>query len=239
MDRLGIIGGLGPMATAFFLEKLIAMTEAAKDQEHVNAIVYHEPAVPDRTSFILDPQAADPGPFLIEAAKRLEQAGVSAIAIPCVTAHFFRDRIGEAVSIPVLNGVAQTADVLEARKIRRVGIMATDGTVASGLFQTEFDSLGITALFPDAPMQKKVMSLIYDFVKAGKEPDLRLYAEVAEALEADGAEVVLLGCTELSVIGARHALPGKWLDVLDVLAMHCVDRFARLKEGVAENLVRG
>ena len=82
MDRLGIIGGLGPMATAFFLEKMIAMTDASTDQEHVNAIVYHEPATPDRTAFILDRNAPDPGPFLIETAKRLEKDGVSAIAIP-------------------------------------------------------------------------------------------------------------------------------------------------------------
>ena len=238
MDRLGIIGGLGPMATAFFLEKMIAMTDASTDQEHVNAIVYHEPATPDRTAFILDRNAPDPGPFLIETAKRLEKDGVSAIAIPCVTAHYFRDRIGEAVKIPVFNGVAQTAAFLEERKVSRVGIMATDGTVASGLFQTEFDPSGISCIFPDALMQKKVMALIYDYVKAGREEDLSLYREVSEALYADGAEVVLLGCTELSVIGARHALPGRYVDVLDVLAMHCVDRFARLKKGVSAALLQ-
>ncbi|MBR5969398.1 MAG: amino acid racemase [Lachnospiraceae bacterium] len=239
MEKLGIIGGLGPMATAFFLEKIVGMTEAARDQEHVNAVVYHAPAVPDRTSFILNPQAADPLPALVEAAKCLEQAGVSAIAIPCVTAHYFRESIGEAVSIPVMNAVAFSTEVLKARQICRVGIMATDGTLASGLFQKELESHGMTAVFPDAAMQKNVMSLIYDYVKAGKEPELRLYEEVSDALQAEGAEAVLLACTELSVIAARNTLPGRWLDVLDVLAMHCVERFARLKEGIADSLLHG
>ena len=217
------------MATAFFLEKIIDMTDAQCDQDHIDMIIYHIPSIPDRTAYILDRSMPDPGKTMIDAARQLEQDGVDAIAIPCVTAHYFRDRIDVAVRIPVLNGVSQTAEYLREHGKTRVGIMATDGTVESGLFTEAFEGAGISCIYPDGSDQKRVMGLIYDNVKAGKDADLDIFYDISGKLTDRGAQVVLLGCTELSVVAAKQDIHGPFLDVLDVLACSCVSRFGKVK----------
>ncbi len=227
---LGIIGGLGPLATAYFMMKIIRMTDAATDQEHIRMIVYNYPDIPDRTKYILDKTARDPLPFMRDIALRLQNDGVCSIAIPCVTAQFYHDRLQESIGIPVFNGVREMADYLKENDIKSVGIMGTDGTVQSDLFGKSLDEYGIDYLYPSKEGQKKVMSIIYDSVKAGKKPDDRQLMEVAQELRKKGAQRIILGCTELSVIKEQFELPDYFLDVLDVMARSCVKSFSLLRK---------
>ena len=219
---LGVIGGLGPMATACFLELLTSMTEASCDQEHIETIIYSKPSIPDRTAFILGESPDDPVPEIIEIARKLENEKVSAIAVPCVTASYFRDRISSEIKTPMYHGVDRTVSVMKDLGITNVGIMATSGTVRTGILSDALGKERISATVPDDIFQAKVMSLIYDYVKKGISAPLPLLYEVYDHLKKMGAECVLFGCTELSVINMRSDLEGDFFDILQMLAEESV-----------------
>ena len=224
------------MASVSFMKRIIDMTVADCDQEHIHMVVEHCPSIPDRTAYILDHTKADPAPAIIEACRILEGAGVDEIAIPCVTAHFFRDRIARDVNIPVLDGVLLCADYLREKGIKRVGIMATDGTVRSGIFTDVLADHGIESVLPAQKEQRYVMDLIYNDVKSGRPVEQDKFGAVAVGLREEGAEVILLGCTELSVIADKWLPDGRFLDVLSVLARACVTDFGKLKDEYRELL---
>lgn len=236
MEKLGIIGGLGPMATVSFMKRIIDMTDATCDQEHIHMVVEHCPTIPDRTAYILDHNKPDPAPAILEACRILEGAGVDEIAIPCVTAHFFRDKIAKITSIPVLDGVALCADYLKEKGVHNVGIMATDGTIASGIFHNVLSEHGITSVTPTPKAQRYVMDLIYNDVKGGRPIEQDKFGAVAVELRENGAEVIILGCTELSVIADKWLPDGRFLDVLSVLSRACVMDFGKLKDAYKELL---
>ena len=236
MDRLGIIGGLGPMATVSFMKRIIDMTDAACDQEHIHIVVEHCPSIPDRTAYILDHSKQNPSPAIISACRTLENAGVDEIAIPCVTAHFFREEIARNIGIPVMDGVLLTADYLKSKGVSKVGIMATDGTIRSGIFENALKSHGIASVLPSDRTQRYVMDLIYNDVKSGRPIEQDKFGAVAVELREEGAEVILLGCTELSVIADEWLPDGRFLDVLSVLSRACVMDFGKLKDEYKELL---
>lgn len=238
MKRLGIIGGLGPMATAYFLQLIIEMTDAKTDQDHIETIIYNFPKTPDRTKYILGLSELNPAPEMIRIGKLLSEQQVDVLAIPCVTAHYFHVQMEEEIGLPVLHGIRKTAEYLKERNISCVGVMATDGTIQSKLFQTELEAQGIKVVVPDKENQKKVMQLIYDDVKAGKRADMDKFREVTSYLTGQGAEVVILGCTELSVIKRDEKLKKGYLDVLEVLARSCVLSCGTLKEEYIELIER-
>lgn len=228
-ETLGIIGGLGPLATACFMEKIISMTAAKRDQDHIRMLIYNWPDIPDRTGHILNPDEPDPLPAMRELAIKLQESGVKAIAIPCVTAQFYHERLQEGLSVHVMNGVRETAQYLSETGCKKAGILATNGTVRSNLFGDVFKEYGIDYCYPSPENQEKVMSIIYDQVKAGNEPDSKGLTIIAKTLLELGAERVILGCTELSVIKNRVSFPPYFLDVLDVMARHCVKKFSVLR----------
>ncbi len=227
---LGIIGGLGPLATSYFMKKIVLMTDASTDQEHIRMIIYNCPDIPDRTRYILDKTAQDPLPYMKDVALRLQSDGACKIAIPCVTAQFYHDRLQEGLDIPVQNGVKEAADYLRESGCKSVGILATDGTVESNLFGLELEKYGISYIYPSAEDQKIIMSIIYDCVKAGKKPDDSVLMQISKNLRKQGAERVILGCTELSVIKEWFDLPPCFLDMLDVMARSCVKSFSKLRK---------
>ena len=227
---LGIIGGVGPLATSYFMKKIINMTDAKTDQEHIRMIIYNFPDIPDRTKYILDKNEQDPLPYLKDLAQRLKNDGACSIAIPCVTAQYFHERLQETIDIPVFNGVQETADYLKEKDIGCVGILGTDGTVKSDLFGDALRNYGIRYFYPSLEDQKKVMSIIYDSVKAGKMLDDKELIKVAKSLIDMGAERIILGCTELSVIKEQFELPDYFIDVLDVMARSCVSSFSLLRK---------
>lgn len=222
MALLGVIGGLGPMATAYFMELITAMTDAARDQDHLRMIVYSAPDIPDRTEYILGKSKDDPLPGIVEAGRALRTMGAGLLAIPCITAHYFHNEIEAQVGVKTLHAINESAELLCAAGVHCVGLMATDGTLKSGLFQKALAQKGIRLLMPSEEGQRRVMSLIYDDVKQGRAPNMTAFGQVRDELRAQGAQVVLLGCTELSVIKRDHDLGEGILDVMEVLASAAV-----------------
>lgn len=223
MKKLGILGGLGPMATAYFFQLIIQMTEAETDQEHIESIIYNCPSIPDRTQYILGKSTCSPLPSMIETIQKLAGQGVDICAIPCITAHYFHKELTDSVSIPVIHGIEKTASYLKQRHIKKAGIMATDGTVQTMLFSQEFEKKGIDCIYPSALCQSYIMELIYKNIKAGLPIEINKFHMVSKELYALGAEVILLGCTELSMIKKDFCVGSGCLDVMDVLAKCCVE----------------
>lgn len=220
--RLGVIGGLGPMATAYYMELMIRMTDAKRDQDHPEVIIMNVPSIPDRTAFILGKSQADPCGPMVELGRQLKGLGCSVVATPCVTAHYFHETLQEQIGLPVIHVIRRTAELLRQAGIRRVGLMATDGTVCSGIFQRQVEEQGMELVLPSEAGQKGVMTLIYDQVKAGIQPDMNLFAAIRDDLRCSGAEVIVLGCTELSLLKKAQDLGDGILDALEVLAKESV-----------------
>lgn len=220
--RLGVIGGLGPMATAYFLELVIRMTDVRRDQDHPEVIVMNIPSIPDRTAYILGKSSENPLEPMIDLGLQMKGLGAEIIATPCVTAHYFHEDLQAGIGLPVIHVIRKTAQLLQQAGIRRVGLMATDGTVQSGIFQRQIEALGIELVLPDREGQRGVMTLIYDQVKAGVAPDMALFDSIRNQLHQSGAQVVILGCTELSLLKKTQDLGDGILDVLDVLAKESV-----------------
>lgn len=225
---LGIIGGVGPLATAYFMEAIIKKTPATTDQDHIPMIVFNDPQIPDRTAYILDHTKPDPQPEMVKVAQWLEEAGADYIAIACNTAHYFYDAICKAVSIPVLNIMEETARRIahEIGATGAVGLLATDGTIESGVFQGYFETEGLRTIEPDHADQRRVMSLIYQGIKANGTYDPRDLVRLAERLHERGGDAVVVGCTELSVIYQDLTQRPPFLfDSLDILAERCVETY--------------
>lgn len=226
-QAVGVIGGVGPMATVYYMQRVIEMTKAGCDQEHINMLVFNDCDIPDRTAFITEKSPDNPLPVMVEDAKRLEAAGCEFVVIPCNTAHYFYDELEQAVEIPVVNIVEETIRYAKARvqDLSCVGIMATTGTIVTGTYQKYAQRAGLSFAVPDEDEQDLLMQIIYDGVKAGKPVPRADFDRVANHLRAKGAQCLILGCTELSVL--KRDLPiddPDVLDSIDVLASETVRR---------------
>ena len=232
---IGIIGGMGPLATCDLFRKIIDVTDAACDQDHVHVLIDNNTNIPDRTAAILH-GGQDPVPELAKSAGRLKEAGADVLIMPCNTAHYFYDRFAPAAGVPVLHMIRETAASLRRQGRRCVGLLATDGTVQSGVYGAAFEEAGIEMLTPDAAGQQAVMDVIYKGVKAGNmQIDLTGFEKAMDDLLARGAEVLVLGCTELPVAFQEFGIDRPNIDPTHVLASAAV-RFAGapLKEEVRQ-----
>lgn len=222
--RLGVLGGMGPQATNTFYQFVIDRTDARSDQEHVNVLILSDSEMPDRTLAILGSEKDREAVYrrLLADARLLEGAGCTCIAVPCNTSHFFLDRVQEQIGVPILHMIRETARLLTSRGLKRPGVLATDGTIQTELYQKEFSAAGIEAVIPSPEAQKLVMSLIYDDVKAGRDGDPQKFAAVHQDLLAQGCDCGVLACTELSVFADKHHLPPFYTDAMAVLAERSV-----------------
>jgi aspartate racemase len=220
---IGVLGGMGPLATADLYRKIIEETPADRDQDHLHVIIDADPKIPDRTAALLE-NGPDPRPRIIAAAQRLEAAGAGLLIIPCNTAHAFLPSIEEAVGIPILHMIREAA--AQAGRVaptaQRVGVLATAGTVRSGLYGQALAEQGLTALYPDETGQQQVSQGIKE-VKAGK-PDAAAgrFVEVAQGLAAAGAEILIAGCTEIPIVLDESLTPVPLIDPTRVLARAAV-----------------
>ena len=230
MKTLGIIGGLGPMATAYFMQLVIEMTEAATDQEHIPMIIYNCPQIPDRTKYMLGLSEENPAPFIAECGRKLEADGADIAAIPCITAHAMHEQIQDEVKIPIIHAIKEVVKYLRERGISKVALEATDGTVQVGVFQKELESAQIEVILPSEKSQAKVMSIIYDNVKAGIPVNMQAFEEVENELLGNGAEMIILGCTELSMVKRDYKLRHCYLDAMEVLARAAVKECGKLRK---------
>ena len=232
---LGVIGGLGPIATAHFMELVIRMTEAHTDQEHLDMILYNRPSIPDRTGYILDKTKPNPLPEMIRVGNALARQGAKLIAIPCMTAHYFHRELTRYIEAPIVHAIHETAAHLKKHGVTRVGIMATDGTIRSKLFQSELERHGMEVIIPGPEGQKCVMSVIYDDIKANRPADMEKFHFASNELREKGAQAIILGCTELSLVKRDCRIGAGYLDAMEVLAQTCVLRCGgKLKEEYQE-----
>jgi aspartate racemase len=217
---VGIIGGMGPEATLDLIRRVLAKTPAQDDQDHIHLIVESNPKIPSRIAHLIEGTGDDPTPELIRIAVNLQRAGAQALAIPCNTAHAYAHSIRRAVSIPLLDMVQLTVDqIASSRRVARVGLLASSAVLATELYAKAFADHGIAVVHP--ARQDEVMSLI-KAVKSG-ETGLEIQASLARTAHdlANHADVLLIGCSELSVIAAGITAP--FVDSLDVQAQAIVD----------------
>jgi len=210
---IGILGGMGPAATVEFFRRLVAATPAAIDQAHVRILIDNNPQVPDRTDAILG-NGPDPGPVLAQMACGLAAAGANFLTMPCNTGHVFQDAIREAVSIPFIDMIDETVRVLAVKK---VGLLATTGTVRTGLYREACELRDIELIAPSDEDQELVMDIIRRVKAGGSGLSVRNHAaSIISRLADRGAEAVIAGCTEISLIPGI-GMPIKWIDALDCL----------------------
>lgn len=213
---VGVLGGLGPLATAYFMDMVIKKTDSNKDQGHINMLVYNHATIPDRTAYIMNSERESPLVDMIEDAKSMEKNGVSFIVIPCNTAHYFYDEIQASVRIPVINIIDETVNrIVELKREDKVGILATDGTLYSDTYQRTLNKRKINYLEPSKDQQESLMEIIYGQVKCGKEVDIQRFNEIILDMRAKGCSSIILGCTELSIIRKDYALYSP--DIIDSL----------------------
>ncbi|NLW12039.1 MAG: amino acid racemase [Clostridiaceae bacterium] len=234
--RLGVIGGLGPMASAHFYSIITQMTAAESDQEHLEIEILSLPGIPDRTAFISGRSNNDPVPALITAALELQSHGAEIIAIPCVTAHCFFDQIQDMVHTRILNMVDETAACLARHNVARAGLLATEGTLTCSIFEKALDNYKIESMKPEMNDQRIVMSTIYEKIKAAREIDYISFESVTDNLKTQGADAIILGCTELSLIDKRK-LTASFYDALEILAAVCVSECGAKLTASAETLL--
>lgn len=218
---VGIIGGMGPEATVDLMARVIKATPAHDDADHLRLIVDNDPRVPSRIKALLEGTGESPGPYLAAMARRLQAWGADILAMPCNTAHYYHGEIQAAVSIPVLHMIDLTATAVarEQPVRKRVGILAATAVVRTGLYAAAFDRRGCEVYYPRADAQDHLMAAIR-IIKTGRhgQPELAALGGACDDLVAAGAEVLVVACTELSVIAGALALRTPVYDASQVLA---------------------
>lgn len=222
MKTIGVIGGLGPMATARYLEMVTEMTDAERDQEHPRLLLASIPDTPDRTDFILGRSRENPLPAMIQAGKQLVEMGADFMVIPCVTAQYFYDELKEILSVPVISLCGNVAEDIAGKRIRKVGLLATSGTIESRVLAKEFERAGVDVVVPEKKEQDLIMTIIYQQIKKGRAINTDMLLQVRDSLLAKGAEKLILGCTELSFVKTKGESDSCYVDVLEVLAQKTV-----------------
>lgn len=221
-DRIvGILGGVGPEATAELFRRVIKATPVRSEQEHLRVIIDNNPQIPDRTPAVLN-RGESPLKELLKTALNLERAGAEIIAIPCNTAHYWLDELCENVSVPVLDMISETASHISSQfpRIEKLGLMATEGTIKAQLYQRKLKPREI--LLPDRESQEELMAVIYGNrgIKLGFTQGAvrQRVLSIAQSLVAGGAEAVITGCTELSLVLSGQDISVPLVDPLQILA---------------------
>ncbi len=218
-QRLGILGGMGPQATQDFYQRILDRTDASCDQEHLPTLIWSDTSMPDRTAAILGGDAEGCYRRLLDGARLLERGGCTALAIPCNTSYYFADRLQGISPSPHPHAPGDRGRAGGGRE-KRAGILATDGTVQTGIYQRECRPGHGRRDAP--PTQKLVMSIIYDEIKRGEKGSREKFAAIDRWLRASGCDAAILGCTELSVYRTYHGLPDYYLDAMEILAERCI-----------------
>ncbi len=202
---IGILGGMGPEATAHFFNLIIKDTAAARDQDHIPVIIYNLPQVPERTAALLG-KGPSPVPLLRKGIRRLGRAGADFIVIPCITAHAFLPEIKTAGRVPILSLLDEALALSRKKipKLKRAGLLASTGTLRSGLFHKAFATAGVEIINPTDKEQAKIMEAVFGKagIKAGftRGQPRRLILNAARRLIRRGAQAIIAGCTEIPLV---------------------------------------
>ena len=214
MKTLGVLGGLGPAASCYFYDLLIRLCPAARDQDHPDILLYSKASIPDRSAYLLGQSGDSPLPALVSGIQALERMGAEAIAVPCATAHHFYADMQAAANVPVLNMLELTAKALAKDGVTCAALLATEGTYHSGAFANALAREGVAPLRPDPRASRTLMDVIYE-IKSGSQPETALLEALAAPLLRQGAQRVILGCTELSLF---KGLSETYIDPMRILA---------------------
>ena len=222
MKTLGILGGMGAEATSLFYKKIIQATDVSCDQDHIPTIMINQTTLPDRSPYILNGQLDELGQQIHEIGLKLETAGADYIVMPCNTVHVFLPYL-EPLNIPVIDMIQETANVLQKKNINKIGILATNATLQSQLYQKKLTQIGIQSVLPNPVEQETVMKVIFD-IKANKckqtaQTELN---SIITNLQQQEISDIILGCTELPLITQKHPQI-KLYDPLDILATACIN----------------
>ena len=230
---IGILGGMGPLATADLFRKITLLTDAACDNDHIRVHIDSNARIPDRTAAILS-GGPDPVPEMRAALRSLEACGADCVIMPCNTAHYFLPRLQSQTRLPFISMLEATAKTCAAQYPgRTAAILATKGTLATGLYENALDAQGVRFVVPDEAEKDVLMHLIYDVVKASKPlaPEQDAWQTLLNGLRARGADYFILGCTELPIIADTLPQSGPFVDPTAELARAAI-RFCgyRVKE---------
>ncbi len=232
---LGIIGGLGPEATVDFFGRIVRITPAQSDQDHLHILIDNNPKVPNRNQALAG-SGASPAMSLAANARRLEAVGAEFIVMACNTAHAFEDSIRNAISIPFISIVTETCTYIAENHpdLQSVGLLATDGCLQAQLYETALESHGIEVLTLTADRQKAFMDLVYEIKGQGVDQNIRsaMMAMTDELIEL-GAQGILAGCTEVPLVMTADDLSVPFIDSTEILAEQCVAYAKGLKPLVA------
>lgn len=217
---IGILGGMGPLATADLFRKIVLLTDASRDNDHIRIYIDSNCRIPDRTAAILS-GGEDPVPEMTDALRHLERCGADCLLLPCNTAHYFLPRLQSLTEIPFLSMPNATARTCAAgHPGQTAAILATKGTLATKLYQDALTAEGVPFLVPNDNQQDALMSVIYDGVKAGADQEVYrpAFEAVLSQLSAQGADYFILGCTELPLAFDLLSLKASAVDPTTELA---------------------
>jgi aspartate racemase len=237
ISTIGVLGGMGPEATNQLCALITANTHVSRDQDHIPVITFNNSLIPSRVQAVNGSGGESPVPEMIRTAQILERAGADMILMPCNLAHFFIEEIQAGVGVPLLNMIEETVKytVEHYPQCRSVGLLASTPTIECGIYDKAFRRHDVRLLAPDAPHQEdEVMRAIYgsDGIKCGHKTAPRaLLTRAAERLVGVGAEVIIAGCTEVSLVLRPYNSPFVVIDPLEIIARVAVAR-ARAGESV-------
>lgn len=233
---LGVIGGMGPLASSHFYSLLIDKTPAGRDQDHIDLILLSHASMPDRTEAIEagddSHEAAELRRLLLADAQFLSRAGCRAYVLVCNTAHYFVHAFEDEVDIPFISMVREAAaEAAERFPGGRIAVLGTEGTLAAGIYREALRIKGAEGGVLDPQGQAACTRLIYDCVKAGKPPEPEALKTLRDELRSGGFDAAVLACTELSVLsekgcfsesgGASLGIP--YVDAMEVLARRAIE----------------
>ena len=230
---LGVLGGMGPLATVDFLKKLIEHTVVDTDQQHIPMVVWSVPQIPDRSNHIVH-GAESPFPELKKGLLALQLCGASVVAIPCNTAHYWYQDLINSTGMDLLH----IADAVEYEisllsfDVKSVGVLATTGTVNSSIYQNKLNESGRKIILPSADEQETVMEGIA-LVKSGRvNAAKRIFSQQIKRLQQQGAAAIVLGCTEIpAVVDEAPNL----IDSNTALAKRCIRWYEATYKGALDD----
>ncbi|MBD2792573.1 amino acid racemase [Xenorhabdus szentirmaii] len=221
---IGILGGMGPVATIDTMEKIIKNTPAVCDQEHIPVIAVSFPDIPDRTANILT-GGESPLNNMLVALKVLETAGAGCIIMPCNTAHYWYEKLKATTGIHFLNIIEITCNKIVNERINNIAILATTGTIKAGLYQDRLRKEKVDFVVPDDIQQKRVMESIFAYKSGDGERAYLLLESVITQLENMGVERFIMGCSEIPVILSHCDNKDRYIDATEELVKRAVEWF--------------
>lgn len=231
MKKIGLIGGMGPLATADLFQKIILATTAHSDQENIPILIDNNTAIPDRTAAILG-TGESPVPEIMRSVNRLTDQGAEVLIMGCNTAHYFLPWILPKLRIPFINMIEETVVFCKNSGLKKVGVLASEGTYAGKIYHRELEKHSIHLIEPNDAQKEIMQNIIYDGVKAGNITyETTPFKQVLKEMRSRGAEAFILGCTEIPVAVKMYQIKEKYIDATQILAASAV-RFAGEREPI-------